>query len=241
MKDASETRKTFVLVPGAWHGAWCWSRVTPRLQARGHRVLALTQTGVGDRSHLISTHITMDTFIQDVVNAIEWEDLDDVVLVGHSFAGATISGVADRIPQRLRHLVFLDALVLRNGETPFDSFPPEVVQARRQAAQRATAGVGIPPPDPKEFGVVDPADHAWVKSKLTAHPLSVYESPLVLDHPLGNGVPMTYIAVRPHYESRAKVRAMVQADDAWSYREMDAGHDAMVTSPAALAEILLGF
>lgn len=241
MTDHPKTPKTFVLVPGAWHGAWCWSRVTPLLQAAGHRVLALTQTGVGDRSHLLSTQITMDTFIQDVVHSIEWEDLDDVILVGHSFAGATISGAADRIPHRLRHLVFLDALVLQNGEKPFDSFPPEVVQARREAARLATGGVGIPPPDPTAFGVVDPADHAWVKSRLTAHPLSVYESPLVLQNPLGNGVPMTYIAVRPFYEGRAQVRSMVRADKAWTYLEMDAGHDAMVTSPAALAEILLGF
>lgn len=235
----SDTTRTFVLVPGAWHGAWCWSRVTSLLRAQGHQVFTVTQTGLGERSHLLSRSITIDTFIQDVVSVIEWEDLTNVVLVGHSFGGVTISGVADRIPNRLSRLIYLDALVLQDGESPFDSFAPEMVAARRKAAELATGGLGIPVPDPKDFGVTDPSDSAWVRAKCTPHPISTYESKLSLKHPVGNGLPLAYVAVRPLYANRANVRSMVRANPRWNYTEMDAGHDMMVTSPQPLVGRLI--
>ena len=107
----------FVLVHGAWHGAWCWRRVLDLLQAGGHRAHAVTLTGVGDRAHLLSPLITLETHIADVINAIEAEELQDVVLAVHSYAGMLGTAVADRMPQRLRHLVYVDAVVPRPGES----------------------------------------------------------------------------------------------------------------------------
>ena len=106
----------FVLVHGAWHGAWCWRRVVDLLQAQGHRVHAVTLTGVGERAHLLSPDIHLNTHIQDVVAAIENEELSDVVLAVHSYAGMVGTGVADRIGQRLHHLVYVDAVVPKPGE-----------------------------------------------------------------------------------------------------------------------------
>src|SRR5947209_17490274 len=107
---------SFVLVHGAWHGSWCWKRVRKALQAAGHEVFTPTLTGLGERSHLLSRDVNLETHIQDVVNLIKWEELTDIVLCGHSYGGCVISGVADRIPARIRALVYVDAFVLENGE-----------------------------------------------------------------------------------------------------------------------------
>src|ERR1700740_1159271 len=104
---AQSTGQTFVLVHGAWHGGWCWSRVADRLRAAGHRAFTPTQTGLGERKHLLSKEITLDTFTSDIINVIETEELSDVILVGHSFGGNAISGTADAIPGKIRHLVYL--------------------------------------------------------------------------------------------------------------------------------------
>src|SRR5260221_7032991 len=115
---------TFVLVHGAWHGSWGWKRVRKALQARGHEVFTPTLTGVGERSHLLSRHVNLDTHIDDVVNLIRWEELSDVVLCGHSYGGCVISGVADRVPDRIGALVYLDAFVLEDGQSLHDTLPP---------------------------------------------------------------------------------------------------------------------
>src|ERR1700678_102881 len=123
---AATTAQTFVLVHGAWHGGWCWSRVADRLRAAGHRVFTPTQTGLGERKHLLSKDITLDTFTTDIVNVIEAEELSDIILVGHSFGGNAISGVADVMPERIRHLVYLDSLVVEGDKSPFDGLSAEV-------------------------------------------------------------------------------------------------------------------
>ena len=151
MPAAQTSARTFVLVHGAWHGGWCWSRVADRLRAAGHQVFTPTQTGLGERKHLLSKDITLDTFRTDIVNVIEAEELSKIVLVGHSFGGLAISGVADVMPERIRHLVYLDLLVVEGGKSPFDSLPADVVAARRKSgrgierrlepSQSATVGV----------------------------------------------------------------------------------------------------
>jgi pimeloyl-ACP methyl ester carboxylesterase len=111
---------TFVLVHGAWHGSWCWKRVRAALLARGHHVFTPTLTGVGERSHLLSPHVNLKTHIEDVVNLIRWEELSDVVLCGHSYGGCVITGVADRLPNRIGAMVYLDAFTPEDGESLFD-------------------------------------------------------------------------------------------------------------------------
>jgi pimeloyl-ACP methyl ester carboxylesterase len=125
----------FVLVHGAWHGSWCWKRVRRALQARGHEVFTPTLTGVADRLHLLSPQVDLETHITDVTNLIRWEELADVVLCGHSYGGCVISGVADRVSDRIGALVYLDAFVLENAQSLHDTFPAELRNAQIAAAR----------------------------------------------------------------------------------------------------------
>jgi pimeloyl-ACP methyl ester carboxylesterase len=238
--DGRRPGQAFVLIHGSWHGGWCWARVAQQLRAQGHRVFTPTQTGLGERSHLLGSGITLGTFVTDLVNVLEWEDLTSVVLVGHSFGGIAITGAADQVPHRIRHLVYLDSLILRDGESAFSVFPPEVVTARRRLAQEFSGGVSIPVPDASAFGITDPADAAWVKGKCTPHPIATYEDAMALKHPLGNGLPVTYVAVTPEYGPTAASRTLAREQAGWNYVELAAGHDAMVTTPDGVTEILLG-
>jgi pimeloyl-ACP methyl ester carboxylesterase len=232
------TSKNFVLVHGAWHGGWCWGKVAAILRGRGHTVLTPTQTGLGERSHLLSKSITLDTFVNDIVNVLKFEDLKDVILVGHSFGGPPITGTADRVPERIKQLVYLDAAMLQGGQSVFSLLPPELVAARRKAAEETSGGVSIPPPPAASFGISDPAQQAWLSARLTPHPFGTYESPLTLKNPFGNGVPMVYISCTdPAYPP-------LNASKEWATRqgikmvELKTGHDAMVTVPEKLADML---
>ena len=238
---AQTSARTFVLVHGAWHGGWCWSRVADRLRAGGHRVFTPTQTGLGERSHLLSKDITLDTFTNDIAGVIEAEELSDVVLVGHSFGGNAISGVADRMGERIRHLVYLDSLVVEGGQAPFDNLASEVVAARRKAAEESSGGVSLPNPAPSVFGVLDAADAEWVRRRLTPHPISTYLSRLNIKGPVGNNLPRTYVhCTTPSYAALQASRDWVKAQQGWRWAEIATGHDAMVSAPDELTRLLIG-
>lgn len=225
----------FVLVHGAWHGAWCWRKIVPPLWAAGHRVFAVTLTGVGDRAHLLSKAVTLDTHIADVVAVIETEELLDPIVVGHSYGGVVITGVADRLAARLRHLVYLDAVVLHPGESWSSAHPVEVQAARRQAI--AEHGV-LPAPDPALFGLSG-ADRAWVARRQTPHPGSVYDSPLNFDPQRLQGLPRTFIdCTSPALATIAAARERVRHEPGWNVLEIATGHDAMISAPQELVEIL---
>jgi pimeloyl-ACP methyl ester carboxylesterase len=237
--------KTFVLVHGAWHGGWCWRDVARALRAAGHTVFAPTQTGLGERRHLLSGAVGLEVFALDVANLLEAEELTDVILVGHSFGGVTVTAVADRLPDRLRRLVYLDAGVLHSGESVFAAYPADLVAARRAAAAASPGGLTIPPPPPAAFGVPDGPCAAWVARRMTPHPIATYEQPLELRNPvIGNGLPCTYVVcVDPVYAPlevyRQRVRGFIAEGLPWSWRELATGHNAMVLAPEALAEVLL--
>jgi pimeloyl-ACP methyl ester carboxylesterase len=238
---AQSSAQTFVLVHGAWHGGWCWSRVADRLRASGHQVFTPTQTGLGERKHLLSKDISLDTFTRDIANLIEAEELTNVVLVGHSFGGAAISGVADAMPDRIKHLVYLDSLVMDGGKSPFDALPPDVVAARRKAAEETSGGLSLPAPLPSAFGVSDANDTEWVKRRLTPHPLGTYTSALNIKGPVGNNLPRTYIhCTNPSYAALQASRNWVKAQQGWRWAEIATGHDAMVTAPEELTRMLIG-
>jgi pimeloyl-ACP methyl ester carboxylesterase len=237
---AQTAAQTFVLVHGAWHGGWCWSRVADRLRAAGHRVFTPTQTGLGERKHLLSKDITLDTFTKDIVNVIEAEELANIVLVGHSFGGNAISGTADAIPGKIRHLVYLDSLMVDAGKAPFDNLPPDVVAARRKAADETSGGLSLPAPPPSAFGVSDASDTEWVKRRLTPHPLGTYTSKLNIKGPVGNNLPRTYIAcTSPSYAALQASRDWVKARAGWRWAEIATGHDAMVMAPDELTRMLI--
>jgi pimeloyl-ACP methyl ester carboxylesterase len=230
--------KTFVLVHGAWHGGWCWQRVADILRGRHHRVVTPTQTGLGERSHLLSKSIKLSVFVEDIVNVLKWDDLRDVVLVGHSFAGGPISGVADRMPDRISRLIYLDAMVLFDGESPFSQIAKPIVDARLKAANESSGGVSLPVPPASAFGISDPDDQAWVSEKLTPHPLGTYQSELRLEQPIGNGRPVSYIVCTdPIYGPLEGPRQRAR-DLGWPVYELPTGHDAMVTASIATADLL---
>lgn len=229
--------RAFVLVHGAWHGGWCWREVAARLRAAGHEVFTPTMTGLGERAHLLRSDTGLTTCIDDICAVIDAEELREVVLVGHSFAGVVISGVADRRAEKLKQLVYLDALVVQPGQSALSILPLDVQQERKRTMD--AEGLRMVVPDPSKFGVTDPQQAAWLQRRLTPHPLKAYTDPLTLEHPPGNGLPKAYVAVTdPCYAPLSSVREWVKVQPDWDYREITAGHDAMLTSPDALALLL---
>jgi len=236
----------FVLVHGAWHGGWCWQRVTSLLQAQGHRVHAVTLTGLGERAHLLAPGITLDTHIDDVISAIEVEELTEVVLAVHSYAGMIGTAVADRLGKHLKHLVYVDAVVPKPGES-WSSTQSAAVQQQRLSAAQASTRFSFPPPDPEVFGLKG-EDHAWVKRRQTPHPGNTYQAPLDFDIARVAAIPRTFVnctqpALGTIEPSRLRVKDAKFWDGAWlpnsKVVEIKTGHDPMVTEPAALAKILI--
>ena len=237
----------FLLVHGAWQGAWCWRDVTDALVRAGHRAHALTLTGLGERSHLLRADIDLQTHITDVLNAIAAEELHHLVLVGHSYAGMLVTAVADRMPQRLSHLVYLDAVVPKPGESWSGTHSPATRQTRLAAAQ-ASPVFAFPPPDPSVFGLAGP-QYEWVKRRQTPHPGHTYEAPLDFDVRRVAGIPRTFIScTAPALATIDAIRPRVHSasfwDGAWlpgsRLVEMRTGHDPMISAPAELTQILLG-
>jgi pimeloyl-ACP methyl ester carboxylesterase len=231
----------FVLVHGAWHGAWCWKRVLPLLRDAGHGAHAVTLTGTGDRAHLLSEGIRLRTHIDDVLGLIDCEELADVVLVGHSYAGIVITGVADillqRSPSPLSHLVYLDAVTPHPGESWSSQHSPETVAARVQAAS-ASGGVALPPPDASVFGLAGD-DRAWINRRQTPHPFGVYQDRLDFDATRVARAPRTFVdCTQPALPTIAVMRERVRREPGWRVVELATGHDPMVSMPCALAEIL---
>jgi pimeloyl-ACP methyl ester carboxylesterase len=232
------TPKTYVLVHGAWHGGWCWSKVAAILRGRGHTVITPTQTGLGERSHLLSKSITLDTFVDDIVNVLKFEDLKDVILVGHSFGGNAVSGTADRVPERIKQLVYLDAAMLENGQSVFSMLPASIVEARKKAAQESSGGVSIPAPPGAAFGIADASLAKWLEARLTPHPLGTYDSPLNLKNKVTNGLPAVYISCTdPAYGPLEASKNWVKKNG-MKMVEIKTGHDAMVTLPDRLGDML---
>lgn len=226
-----------VLLHGAWHGGWCWGRVVPALRSAGHGVFTPTLTGVSDRAHLLSPSVGLSTHISDVVRLIEAEDLHDVLLVGHSYAGMVVSGVCEAVPERVATRVHLDAFVPQSGDAAIDLLPEQVAHHYREAVAGPGFGWLIPPRSLKVLGVTEQADLDWLTPRLTPQPWATYSDALHLG--MGeaqvSGVfveCVDWMRVFTPQADRARARG-------WPVRTIATGHEAMVTAPAALAAILL--
>ena len=229
---------TYVLIHGAWHGGWCWTRLSPLLRAAGHAVYAPSLTGMGERKHLARPGINLDDHIQDVIQLLEMEDLQDVVLVGHSYGGMVVTGAADRVPQRIGKLVYLDAFVPANGKCALDYVVPERAAAFRAAGQ--ASGL-IPPPPLSLWGLTDPKDADWAKPREVMHSLHTMTQPIRLANEAALGrMPKTFIyCSTPATGSFDAFAAKYRADPAWRFHELKTGHDAMILKPQELAALLL--
>jgi pimeloyl-ACP methyl ester carboxylesterase len=226
---------TFVLVHGAWHGAWCWRRVARLLQSAGHEVFAPTLTGVGERSHLLNPAINVDTHILDVVNEMKWQGLNDVVLVGHSYGGMVVSGVAEKMEKAIASLVMLDAFMPEDGQAVLDIYPPEM---REPVLAALRSGATTMPPRSAALFKVNEKDRAWVDAQCTPQPIQCSLQKLSLTGARERIGKRTYIRAagypNPYFDAGlASARAR-----SWRTYEVPCGHDVMLDMPVRLAEIL---
>lgn len=232
---------TFVLVHGGGHGGWCYRYVRKLLQQAGHEVFAPTLSGLAERAQLRTAGIGLDTHIQDVAALLHYEDLREVILVGHSYGGMVITGAADRAVDRIGRMVYLDAANPVNGQSLVDVAGP-IIESTRPMGETVDGVelVLLPAPEaPLFYGVTDPADVAWMRDRLTAHPWKCFEDPLDLRNedelwalPQYHIVCTSTLATRDP-ELVAKARAQGRLWD------IDTGHDLMITEPQAVADALL--
>jgi pimeloyl-ACP methyl ester carboxylesterase len=234
--------RNYVLVHGTGHGGWCWRHVATRLRAAGHNVYTPTLTGLGERAHLLSPDIGLDTHIQDVVGVIECEELPKVVIVGHSYGGYVITGVCDRLRERIEHAFYLDAPSPNDGDRNggFRSFE-EIARAMgplQDGAYMPVRKASIP-----AFGIpaTDTANTAWLGRRLTPHPAKTWIDPIHLKNGGSNGLPRTYVFCNqagPESPLRRYAEQRRQ-DPTFRFRELPSGHDAMVVVPDETAKLLL--
>ena len=245
-------KKTFVLVHGAWHGGWAWERMVPYLTNAGYKIFTPTLTGLGEKANLATPDVGLNTHIQDILALFEKENLRDVVLVGHSYSGLVISGVGEKAPERISHLVYLDCYVPKDGQSLADFVGPQGMSILREVAKTVGKGWLIPPFPVERFGIVSEADIAWVKPKLVPQPIKTFEEPVRLTNPASASLPHTYIyltkpAMATTEEFKEGLRGtvfegfakMAQSSKDWGYYELETGHDAMVLEPKNLAELLM--
>lgn len=228
---------TYVLIHGGWHGGWCWRRVARVLSATGDIVYTPTLTGLGERAHLLSPEVGLETHIRDVLGVLEIEDLTGVVLVGHSYAGIVVSAAADRASDRVARLVYLDAVVPRDGECLYDRAPAPIRTFFEEQARTGGEGWRVPAGamSAEFLGLKDEADVRWVIPKLTAHPIRTYREPVRLSSAFPQ-MPRTYINCigdKPFGQPRT-----IQAEGIDDYHELRTGHDAMVTAAEEVVRLL---
>ncbi len=236
----------FVLVHGAWHGGWCYRDTARLLRMQGHTVITPTHTGVGERAHQASESITLETHVRDVVGAIEAEELDDVILCGHSYGGMVITGVADRLPNRVKAMVYLDAFVPKHGDSLIRlldaALAPEVAQAfiggfRGSAQDRHS---GMMAPIPAEMFGIKVENRAWVERRCVPQALATFEMPLLLSGG-GNDTVKRRVYVLADGWDPSPFRhfaKLYEGQPGWSVAKLPCSHDVMVDMPDALAERL---
>lgn len=226
----------YVLVAGAWRGGWIWRRVRNLLAAEGHQVFTPTLSGLAERSHLLSRDIDLDTHVLDVINILHWEGLHDVVLVGHSYGGAVVRHVADKVPDRIRSLVYLDGFVPESGKSVID-YAPDGGKRHRETAASHGDGWKVPPPPASLFGC-NAADAEWVDRQSTMHPLSTIVAPARLRGACDDLAKIGYIAATG-WKSHLRKFYDLAAERGWWREELPSGHDIMLDMPKELAILLL--
>ena len=229
---------TFVLVHGAWHGGWCWRQVVPLLRQADHEVFTPSLTGLGERAHLSRPEINLDSHIQDILALIDMEELEDIVLVGHSYAGMVITGVGDRVPTKIRRLVYLDAFLPENGKAQIDYIPPHRAAPMRKEGEET----GMVTPLPLGLlGVTRPEHVAWVSRHVVKHPYQTMSQPIRLTNEVAfSRLPKTFVyCSSPATGSFDQFAVKLRHDPAWQFFEIKTGHDVMIIDPEGLAKVLL--
>lgn len=232
--------RTYVLVHGGGHGGWCYQRVARLLREAGHEVYTPTLTGLGERAHLLRPEVDLDTHIADVIGLLKYEGLRDVILVGHSYGGMVISGIADRAPDRIGHLVYLDAATPVNGESL--AMHAKAIMDGLRAGMQVVNGVELvmfPSVEMARYlGMKKPEDIAWVVERLTPHPWKAFAQPLRLTNEAALWkIPQTHIVCTSTLATRDRARMdQLTQGRVW---DIDPGHDLMITEPGKTADALL--
>jgi pimeloyl-ACP methyl ester carboxylesterase len=232
----------YVLVHGGGHGGWCYQRVARLLREAGHEVYTPTLTGLGERAHLASPQVDLDLHVKDVTAVMHYEDLRDVILVGHSYGGMVITGAADRAADRVGRLVYLDAANPKDGQSLVD-VTGGYIEFTRQTGKVVDGVELVLLPETTDvgalYGVTDPDDVAWMATKLTGHPWKCFEQPLALtDEAAYLAIPQYHIVCTSTLATRDRA-LMQQAREAGRLWDIDTGHDLMITEPRAVADALL--
>jgi pimeloyl-ACP methyl ester carboxylesterase len=227
----------FVLVHGAWHGGWCWSRVAPLLREAGHQIHTPTLTGLGEGAAPPMPSVDLDTHVRDVVDLLASGDLREVVLVGHSYGGMVITAVACRVPERLAHLVYVDAFVPEDGQSALDLVAPERAAWFRERARTVGGGWLVPALPLELWGLIDAADVEWAAPRIRPQPLGTLAQPLRLGGGDPASFPRTYIGT--DHVSFRRFAERARQEPGWRSRHLATGHDAMITRPRELAVLLL--
>ena len=231
---------TFVLVQGAWHGGWCWRRVAERLRTAGHTVFTPTLTGLGERVHLATPDVNLDTHITDVTALVEAEELSDIVLCGHSYGGMVVTGAADRRAGSIRSLVFLDAFIPEDGQSLFGIQGAEREQVTRDKTDAQGDGWLIPSFSAEWFCVADPDDAAWVDRRCVPHPIECFAQPVSLTGAWQTISRLSYIFALGYANSLfGPFAEQAKADPRWHYHEVPCGHDVMIDMPDELTALLI--
>ena len=226
---------TFLVCHGAWSAGWAWKKMHPLMAEAGHRLVTPTYTGLGERAHLANPSIDLETHIQDILNVIKYEDLRDIVLVGHSYGGMVATGVADRARDRVTQLIYIDAFVPDDGQSLLDL--NKTARPRMQELTKSGDGWRVPPnPTPPD---TPPADVEWLTERRVHMPIKCFETKLKL-HGGALTLPRSYIyATRTTpADTFGPFAVRAKADPAWRYHEIDASHSPNVTAPEGLMAML---
>ena len=226
---------TFLVCHGAWSAGWAWKKMHPLMAARDHRLVTPTYTGLGERAHLANPSIDLETHIQDVLNVIKYEDLRDIVLVGHSYGGMVATGVADRVRDRVTQLIYVDAFVPEDGQSLLDL--DQMAAVRMQELASTGGGWRVPPnPPPPD---TSPADVEWISTRRVEMPIKCLQTRLKLQ---GGALtlPRSYIyatRITPA-DTFGQFAKRAQSEAGWRYFEIDASHAPNITAPEALMALL---
>lgn len=225
----------FLLIHGTWHGGWCWERLVPILKERGHEVWAPTLIGLAERSKEASPRVGLTTHVDQIVKFIQDEKIDDITLVGHSYGGLIMVGTAERVPENISHLVYLDALVPDDGQSAFDLMPGAedgFVYAMRGARSEFL----VPPMQPEELGVTQKADVEWMTKMMTPMPIFTHREKVAAPERKAFKIPSTYINCLQFGLGSGFIP--LARSKGWRIFEVNSGHDVMVTDPKKLADLL---
>jgi len=229
------TKKTFVLVPGAWLGAWAWRRVVPLLERGGNAVYPLTLTGMGDRVHLATPQVGIETAIHDVINAIAYEGLENVVLVGHSFAGKVVAAAADRVPEKVKLVLYLDAFRPQKVRTPQGGFDPSEFGSLKPGQWAIPLTEEIVDNIGKD---VKGQDRKWLMSMATPWPLKLSSEPVTLSKNF-DSVKRAYVFCTGGGDPVDEILSGKWGKLDGPHKVLESGHWPMVTKPAELAKAML--